>query len=100
MEVLDAWTQSTNRVQCVLLVPEAISRANAAVERYRVLNSVLIVNTLKSYSRCKRLGLRLIEITRLQIEYAVFINQVLVSPWPNTTYFWLVRPSRPTGPRA
>ena len=23
-----------------------------------------------------------------------------VSPWPSTTNFWVVRPSRPTGPRA
>src|SRR6185295_15375798 len=23
-----------------------------------------------------------------------------ISPWPSTTYFWVVRPSRPTGPRA
>src|SRR5256885_2021280 len=26
--------------------------------------------------------------------------QVRTSPWPSTTNFWVVRPSRPTGPRA
>jgi hypothetical protein len=60
MKVLD--TRAWKTVQSVLLLPEAVSRANASMERNRVLNSVFIVDPLESYSSGKRLRLGLIQI--------------------------------------